>query len=167
LTASRRRFVPRIRAAATENMHKQALPRASLATALAALSVLPALADALSVDWFKVSAGGGTSTNAVYSVSGTIGQPDAGAPVADGAHSITGGFWSLFQVVQTPGAPTLSIAPLGGGVVVSWPTGAAGWTLQTNSAPTTGAWGNYIGAVTGNKVTLQTATGPLFFRLRK
>src|ERR1039457_4663640 len=57
-----------------------------------------------SIDWFKVSGGGGTSTNGQYSVSGTIGQPDASGAMSGGNYSLTGGFWSLINVVQTPGA---------------------------------------------------------------
>ena len=34
-------------------------------------------AQSYSIDWYKISGGGGTSTGGVYSVSGTIGQPDA------------------------------------------------------------------------------------------
>jgi hypothetical protein len=32
-----------------------------------------------SIDWSTIDGGGGTSTGGVYSVTGTIGQPDAGA----------------------------------------------------------------------------------------
>ncbi len=36
------------------------------------------------VDWFTIDGGGGTSTGGVYRVSGTIGQPDAGATMSGG-----------------------------------------------------------------------------------
>src|SRR5258705_2546512 len=50
-----------------------------------------------SIDWFTIDGGGGTSTGGVYSVSGTIGQPDANAqPMTAGNFSLVGGFWSLF-----------------------------------------------------------------------
>jgi len=39
------------------------------------LIALSASAQSYSIDWFKVAGGGGTSTNAQYSLSGTIGQP--------------------------------------------------------------------------------------------
>src|ERR1017187_10234850 len=66
-------------------------------------------AQSYSVDWYKVSGGGGTSTGGGYSVSGTIGQHDAGGPMTGGgSYSVTGGFWALYAV-QTPGAPVLSI----------------------------------------------------------
>jgi hypothetical protein len=60
------------------------------------------------------AAAGGTNGGSVYSVSGTIGQQDAGNAMTGGAYSLTGGFWSLISLVQTPGAPTLAIS-LGGG----------------------------------------------------
>lgn len=62
------------------------------------------LAQSYSIDGFTIDGGGGTSTGGVYSVSGTIGQPDAGAPMTGGQYSLTGGFWPLYAV-QTPGAP--------------------------------------------------------------
>ena len=93
---------------------------------------LAGLAQQYSIDWYKVSGGGGTSTGGTYSVSGTIGQHDAGGPMTGGNYSLTGGFWSLIAVVQTPGLPNLIITHSGNSVVVSWPdTGS--YTLQQNS----------------------------------
>ena len=37
-----------------------------------------ASAQTYSIDWHSIDGGGGTSTGAVYSVSGSVGQPDAG-----------------------------------------------------------------------------------------
>src|ERR1035438_20504 len=73
---------------------------------------LVAHAQEYSIDWYKVSGGGGASTGGVYSVSGTIGQHDAGGPMTGGNYSLTGGFWALYAV-QTPGAPLLAITHLG------------------------------------------------------
>ena len=85
-----------------------------------------------SIDWYKISGGGGTSTGEVYSVSGTIGQPDAIGAMTGGDYSFTGGFWSLYAV-QIPGAPFLDITYSGGKAVVSWNPSATGWTpLRTN-----------------------------------
>src|ERR1035437_8672222 len=94
-----------------------------------ALAVLSARAQSYSVDWYKIAGGGGTSTGGLYSVSGTIGQPDASGAMTGGNYSLTGGFWSLINVVQTTGAPTLSITHSGNSVIVSWPTPSASWTL--------------------------------------
>jgi hypothetical protein len=120
-----------------------------------------------SIDWYKVSGGGGTSTGSVYSVSGTIGQPDASGAMSGGNYSVTGGFWSLIQVVQTPGAPLLIISHVGNQAIVSWDPSVTGWTLQTNNNLSTGTWGNYLGAVANNSVTNTSSTGTVFFRLKQ
>src|SRR5665213_2628504 len=97
--------------------------------------LLPVLgfAQQYSIDWYKIAGGGGTSTGATYQVTGTIGQPDAGGAMSGGNFSVTGGFWSLISVVQTSGAPTLTITNSGNNVIVSWPYPSTGWTLQQNS----------------------------------
>src|SRR5258708_5123809 len=75
-----------------------------------ALLVCPAAnAQSYSIDWFTIDGGGGTSTGGVYSVSGTIGQPDAGH-MAGANYAIDGGFWGLISAVQTPGSPLLTVA---------------------------------------------------------
>ena len=117
-----------------------------------------------SIDWYKISGGGGTSTGGVYSVSGTIGQHDAGGPMTGGNYSLTGGFWALYAV-QTPGAPLLTITYVGNQAIVSWSPSVTGWTLQTNNNLATGAWGNYSGLVVNNTVTNSPPIGNLFFRL--
>jgi hypothetical protein len=43
-----------------------------------------------SIDWYKVSGGGGTSTNSQYAISGTIGQSDASGAMSGGGYSLTG-----------------------------------------------------------------------------
>ena len=133
-------------------------------TAALLLLSLAVRAQNYSIDWYRVSGGAGTSTGGVYSVSGTIGQHDAGGQMTGGNYSLTGGFWSLYAV-QTPGAPVLAITHSGNQAVVSWPPSVAGWTLQTNNNLATGAWGNYAGPVITNTVTLTPPTGNLFFRL--
>src|SRR5262245_41656697 len=64
-------------------------------------SALTAGAQSYSIDWYKIAGGGGTSTGSVYSVSGTIGQPDAGPTMSGGNYSVDGGFWGFIAVVQT------------------------------------------------------------------
>lgn len=119
-----------------------------------------------SIDWFKISGGGGTSTGGVYSVSGTIGQPDASGAMHGGNYSVTGGFWSLYAV-QTPGAPLLTITFVGNQAVVSWDSSITGWTLQTNDNLTTPTWGNFLGNVVNNSVTNSPSKGNVFFRLKQ
>jgi len=123
-------------------------------------------AQSYAIDWFKVSGGGGTSTNGQFSVSGTIGQADAGGPMTGGTYSVTGGFWAL-SAVQTPGAPLLTITISGNQAIVSWPSSATGWTLQTNNNLGAGTWSNYTGTVVNNSVTNSPPTGNVFFRLKQ
>jgi len=137
-------------------------------SALAAALLLPAAAAAqnFSINWYKVSGGGGVSTNSVYGVTGTIGQPDAGPVLSDGYYTLTGGFWSLIAV-QTPGAPVLNITSGGNLAVISWDTAVTGWTLQTNVNLATATWGNYLGTVVNNTVTNKPTPRNLYFRLKK
>jgi hypothetical protein len=121
-------------------------------------------AQSYSIAWYKIAGGGSTSTGGVYQVSGTIGQPDASGAMTSGSYSLTGGFWSLFAV-QTPGAPLLTITSAGNQAVVSWPSSATDWTLQTNGDLGTTNWVNYGGTVVNNSVTNSTAGSRLFFRL--
>ena len=83
-----------------------------------------------SIDWQTIDGGGGTSTGGVYSVSGTIGQPDAGT-MSGGNYMLQGGFWGIVTAVQTTGAPLLTITHTStNSVIVSWPLPADGWVLS-------------------------------------
>lgn len=83
-----------------------------------------------SVDWSTVDGGGGTSTGGIYTVCGTLGQPDAGA-MSGGNYTLSGGFWGIVAAVRTPGAPLLTVGRTEtNSVVVSWPLPADGWTLE-------------------------------------
>ena len=138
---------------------------------LALLFCQSASAQNYSIDWYKIAGGGGTSTNGQYSVTGTIGQPDAGVAMSDGSYSLTGGFWSLIAVVQTAGLPNLSITHSGNSVIVSWAnTGSC--TLQQNAnLALANGWttsGYSISTSNGtNSITITSPTGNLFFRLAK
>ena len=128
-------------------------------------------AQSYSIDWYKVAGGGGTSTGAAYQVTGTIGQPDAGGAMTGGNYSLTGGFWSLISVVQTPGAPTLTITHSGNTVKVFWPYPSAGWMLQQNNDLTIPANWSASGGISNdgvnNFITIISPTGNLFFRLKQ
>ena len=131
---------------------------------------LRALGQNYSVDWYKISGGGGTSTNGNYSISGTIGQPDASAPLTGGNFSVTGGFWALINVVQTPGAPTLYISRGANSVTVYWQY-ISGWNLiQSGNLTTPVASWNASSSPTltngTNYLTLVNPSGNLFFRLK-
>ena len=86
-----------------------------------------------SIDWSTIDGGGGTSTGGVYSVSGTIGQPDAGA-MSGGNFTLQGGFWGVIAAVQTPGAPLLWVTrTTTNTVVVGWALSEVNWQLQTTT----------------------------------
>ena len=135
--------------------------------ALAAFAI-QAEAQQYSNNWYKISGGGGTSTNGPYAISGTIGQHDASRPMTGGSYSVTGGFWALYAV-YSPGLPNLIITYIGpNSVKVSWPN-TGSYTLQTNSNLATPGWLGYGGTVTTangtNSITVTPPTGNLFFRL--
>ena len=123
-----------------------------------------------SVNWYKISGGGGISTNGQYSVSGTIGQPDAGGAMSGGNFSVTGGFWSFISVVQTPGAPMLYISYGGNTVTVYWQN-VSGWNLYQSGKLTTpiASWpASSSPTLTGgtNYLNIVNPSGNLFFRLK-
>jgi hypothetical protein len=132
---------------------------------------LRALGQSYSVDWYKIAGGGGTSTGGVYQVSGTIGQHDASSAMSGGNYSVTGGFWALVNVVQTPGAPTLYISHSGNSVTVYWQD-VSGWNLIQSGNLTTplASWSASSGIITSNgtnSITITPPTGSLFFRLKQ
>jgi hypothetical protein len=123
-----------------------------------------------SINWSKVSGGGGmNSTGGVYSVSGTIGQHDAGGPLTGGGFTLNGGFWAIFGV-PTPGAPTLTIflTPTNT-AVVSWPSPSTGFVLQQNANLDTTNWVTAPQTVNDNGVTrfiiVNPPVGNRFYRL--
>ncbi|MGD0208953.1 MAG: hypothetical protein ABSC89_15235 [Verrucomicrobiota bacterium] len=123
-----------------------------------------------SIDWYKIAGGGGTSTGGTYQVNDTIGQPDASGAMTGGNYSLTGGFWALVSVVQTAGAPLLTITHSGNSVTVSWPSPSTGWTLQQNSDLATSNWSTSSGISdngTIKSITITSPTGNLFFRLKQ
>ena len=139
-----------------------------LSIAVHSCFIVSASAQSYSVDWSKVSGGGGAITGGVYTVSGTIGQHDAGEPMTGGNYTVTGGFWSLISVIQTPGAPQLRISRAGPAVTLYWQN-VTGWNLQQNSSVTvpTG-WSPSTGVTNSNGtnyLTLTSPTGRLFFHL--
>ena len=125
-------------------------------------------AQSYSIDWFTIDGGGGTSTGGVYSVSGTIGQPDAGTP-RGGSYTLAGGFWGIVFAVQSPGAPLLSIERIGGNVRVFWPKPSAGFVLD-QSLTVTGTWSQvsfpYTTNTTDISITVPSPVGNKFYRLR-
>lgn len=137
--------------------------------------LIPFLSEAqpFSISWYKVAGGGGNSagTNgtAVFSVSGTVGQPDASPALTGGQFAVTGGYWSLISAVPTPGAPALTITLQGTSVVVSWPNYGNFTLQQNNNLAVPSGWVTSSYAITTNgsidNITIPSPTGALFFRL--
>lgn len=108
------------------------------------------------------------STGGVFTVSGTVGQPDAGGPLTGGVFSVMGGFWALPQAVQTPGAPVLTISLVAPGLAeISWaPASGTNWVLQERMSLSEGAWTNALSGWT-NPVVVPTTFPARFYRLFK
>ena len=136
---------------------------------LTAALCLRALGQQYSIDWFKISGGGGTSTGGVYAASGTIGQPEAGT-MAGGNYSLTGGFWGLISAVSTPGAPTLFVAYSGNTVTIYWQA-VSGWSLaQKNSLAPSVTWSASSGLTTSNGtnyLSVANPSGSMFYKLQR
>src|SRR5213078_2907682 len=110
----------------------QTIKRSLIYLILFIASVSFVFAQSYSIDWFTIDGGGGTSKGGVYSVSGTIGQPDAGH-MSGGNFTIDGGFWGIIGAIQTPGSPILRVLlTTTNTVVVAWPAASTGFSLQQN-----------------------------------
>jgi hypothetical protein len=131
-------------------------------------------AQTFSLGWFTMDSGGGTSTGSVYTLRGTIGQPEAHpatATLVGGNFSLSGGFWSLFAV-QTPGAPWLTITLTSTNTaLVLWPTPSTGFSLQQNANLNTTNWVGAPETVNDNGthkfVVVHSPVGKRFYRLLK
>ena len=131
----------------------------------------PTQAQNFAIDWYKISSGGASSTGGVYTVTGTIGQPDAGT-VSGGKYTLDGGFWGVALAVQTPGAPLLTVIHSGNNVLISWPNPSSGFVLEvTSNLNPPATWLSVSGTpVTVNQestITLPASQGFQFYRLRK
>jgi hypothetical protein len=117
------------------------------------------------IPWHTIDGGGGTSTGGVYSLSGTIGQQDAGK-MSGGNFSVTGGFWSLFAV-QTHGAPRLTVVPATpGNATISWTPATPGFVLQETISLSPSNWVNSPSGST-NPIVVPAALPARFYRLLK
>jgi hypothetical protein len=137
---------------------------------LASVLAVAAQAQNYAIDWYTIDGGGGTSSGGIYSVSGTIGQPDAGR-MSGGTFTLDGGFWSLIAAVQTPGAPLLRVVLSSTNtVVVAWPSPSTGFNLQENLELGTTNWANVTTVPTivdsEKQVIVMPPVGNRFFRLK-
>jgi hypothetical protein len=129
------------------------------------------------LNWYTIDGGGGTSSGGSFTLSGTIGQPDAGGPMVGGSYSLTGGFWSIISAIQTPGAPLLSVTrnPVTGAVSITWPQPAENWLLDQATVltlpPVAIPWSQVGFPYQTNNgvisITIPAPAGNRYYRLRK
>jgi hypothetical protein len=90
--------------------HARHLHRLTLVLLVAAIlgtsAALAQTGGGYDLTWSTIDAGGGSSAGSGYQLSGTLGQPDAGALHNGGSYSLSGGFWggtsSLSSKVYLP-----------------------------------------------------------------
>lgn len=112
--------------------------------------------------------GGGGSAGGAWSVTGTIGQPDASTQNAAGsAWIVAGGFWPT--VIHGAGGPLLAIVPFDAtSVTIIWTAGAMGYKLQYSTDMA--IWTDYPGLTIDGAASIvwPLQNGPrYFFRLWK
>lgn len=130
-----------------------------------ALASLNLTAQQYAIAWSTIDGGGGTSTNATYALSGTIGQPDAGNVMTGGVYSVQGGFWAGAYAGQIPNGPFLSITRSGANVIVAWTPVTPGFVLQHSLSLSSNNWQNAPSGVT-NPIVIPAADAARFYRLQ-
>lgn len=142
--------------------------RLILAGGLLGLSTLAASAQSFAISPSAITGGGGESGGSQFAIRGHIGQHEATTTAMQGSRfGVTAGFEALLVVIQTPGAPHLTVTLDGGNVTISWPAQFTGWTLQQSGNLATLANWQSTSGVSNNSVTLPLATSRTFFRLTK
>ncbi len=115
------------------------------------------------VDWSTIDCGGGASAGGTYSLTGTIGQPDAGT-LSGGSFMLSGGFWPGLMVRAGGDVPTLFIHWSGTSVIISWSPATAPFALETTDNLALPVWL----PVAGNTPVTGPAAGVArFYRLRR
>ena len=137
---------------------------------LLSLAATSARAQGYSIDWFSIDGGGGTSTGGVFSVSGTIGQPDAGR-MSGGNYTLDGGFWGIIAAVQIPGGPILRLfRTTTNTVVLAWPASSTVFSLQQAGNISLQNWGPVTNQQTvvnsENQVIISAPADNRFYRLK-
>lgn len=141
-----------------------------LGSCLIVSMALSARGQAYDLSWFTIDGGGGTSSGGTYSVTGTIGQPDAGV-LSGGDYTIVGGFWSAVSAASvSPASPELSVSVSGNNVIISWPSSASGFTLQQSSSLNPATWEAVQQTINNNGTTMSiivtAPAGNMFYRLQ-
>jgi len=131
------------------------------------LMTFVASAQSYSITSFTIGGGGGSSTNAQFSIVGTLGQHDAITQMTNSQFSASGGIWVLPQAVQTPDAPTLTIVPAAPGqATISWTPNTPGFVLQESCSLSCANWTNSPSGA-ANPITVPAPPPQKFYRLFK
>ena len=125
------------------------------------LFTVSAFAQNYRIDWFTIDGGGGTSSGGQYTLSGTIGQPDAGE-LTGGNYVLEGGFWGelFLQIV----APRLYIERSGPNLIISWSPSTPGFSLQESPTVGPASWSNSASG-SANPTTVQASAPSRFYQL--
>jgi hypothetical protein len=133
------------------------------------------LAGGFAVDQGSFTGGGGSGSGGRFSVAGSV-QPMAPPTLRSSTYTISGGFWSAATLVQTPGAPALTVKreDNSGLLAFSWAATADGYAFE-ESPTLTGPvipWtavspqGLQTNGITIS-ISIPVQPGTRFFRLRK
>ena len=115
--------------------------------------------------------GSGSATNSSYRLTASF-NPSKTGVATNGGYSLAGNFPGIY-VVQTPGAPLLSITRSGTGFVLAWPNPSTGFKLQSTASLTTPDWADVAlpVVVTGGNKTVTVPPAPAdsmsYYRLMK
>jgi hypothetical protein len=136
------------------------------------ISAFSSSAQNFNIDWWTVDGGGGTSTGGVYTLTGTIGQPDAGT-LSGGNYTLQGGFWGIIAAIQTPGMPHLYVTNLANTVMVYWALPGTDCVLEqtpvlsNDTIPWTQVSFPYQTNASHIFITAPTPAGNKYYRLRR
>ena len=118
-----------------------------LAVAFALAAALGTRAQSYSIDRVVIAGGSGTSAGGTFALSGTIGQPDAGA-MTGGSYSLAGGFWGGFSTLPPAGSVIIKVFVVGNEVRLRF-TGVPGRIYYVERAHfVTGPWPETLAAIT-------------------
>ena len=138
-------------------------PVLTLITTLIAIGVARAQ---FSIDWYSIDGGGGTSSGGGYTLTGTVGQPDAHTEtLTGGGYSLEGGFLPGFIVPSSGDGPALLIQLSGTSLIISWSPDTAGFVLEQTDDLAAPVWSP---APAGNPTSpILPAGSTRFYRLIK
>lgn len=140
------------------------------------VSNLPASSPPLNVQWWLNTLPVGGATSAVFTVSGLALPPGTNSirvEVSDGTSWVRVDPAQLlkdqrtWQVVAVTVPPVLGVGRNGDQVSITWPSGCAGFILETSSELVPSGWTPVLTIGSETSATLAPSNSKAFFRLRK